>query len=188
VPLRGEGKLRAALDAFGIDARAAVALDLGASAGGFTRVLLERGATHVYAVDAGHGQLLGSLRADARVSNLEGTNLAALTPSLVPDPIEIVTADLSYVSLADAIPQLEGRVALAPRAHLVALVKPQFELGAPAPPRESAALAHAVHRAVSGIGGAGWNVRDVIESPVRGRRGAVEFLLHAIRASDSPRA
>jgi 23S rRNA (cytidine1920-2'-O)/16S rRNA (cytidine1409-2'-O)-methyltransferase len=110
VPLRGEAKLEAALAAFGVDVRGRVALDLGASAGGFTRALLRAGAARVYAVDAGYGQLLGSLRQDQRVVDLERTNLGALSAALVPDEVGVVTADLSYVPLAVALPQLAGRV------------------------------------------------------------------------------
>src|SRR5919201_1192651 len=110
--LRGEAKLRAALEEFRIDVRGRTALDVGAAAGGFTRVLLAAGAARVYAVDAGHGQLLGSLRQDERVVNLEATNLAALNRTLIPDVIEIVAIDLSYLPLREAAPQLR-RVALA---------------------------------------------------------------------------
>jgi 23S rRNA (cytidine1920-2'-O)/16S rRNA (cytidine1409-2'-O)-methyltransferase len=182
VPLRGETKLRAALNAFGVDVQHAIALDLGAAAGGFTVVLLERGAARVYAVDAGHGQLLGSLRRDPRVVDLERTNLGALSVELVPDRVDVVTADLSYVSLAQALPQLNGRIELASGARLIALVKPQFELGLANAPREQAVLADAVAAASGGVQPAGWQVLDVVESPVRGRHGAIEFLLYAIRA------
>ena len=102
--LRGEAKLAAALDAFDARVRGRVALDVGAAAGGFTRVLLTRGADRVFAVDAGHGQLRGELRQDPRVVNLERTNVAKLTRELVPDPIGIVTVDLSYLAIADALP------------------------------------------------------------------------------------
>jgi 23S rRNA (cytidine1920-2'-O)/16S rRNA (cytidine1409-2'-O)-methyltransferase len=180
-PLRGEAKLAAALDGFAIGVAGRVALDVGASAGGFTRVLLRRGALRVYAVDAGHGQLLGSLRQDERVVNLERTNLADLDARLVPDEIGVVTVDISYLSLTTAIPQLNGRVRLAPRADLVALVKPQFELGLGRPPSSAGTLAAALERAARGIVAAGWRIAATTESPVRGRRGAVEFLLHAVR-------
>ena len=176
-PLRGEAKLEAALAAFAVDVRGRVALDIGAAAGGFTRVLLRAGARGVYAVDAGHGQLLGSLRQDARVVNLERTNLAALDNGLVPETVDVVTIDLSYLALHLAVPQL-GAVAFAPNADAVALVKPQFELGLPEPPRDAAP---AVDRAASGFQRAGWQVLDAIESPVRGTRGSTEFLLHARR-------
>ena len=114
--LRGEAKLGPALDRFGIACAGRVALDVGAAAGGFTRALLDRGARRVYAVDAGHGQLLGSLRQDPRVVNLEATNLGALDARVVPDLIELFTIDLSYLSLTDAVPQLE-RVGIEPNAE-----------------------------------------------------------------------
>lgn len=180
VPLRGEAKLRAALRSFAIDVRGRVALDVGAAAGGFTRVLLEAGAGCVYAVDAGHGQLLGSLRQDSRVINLEGTNLGELNLHLVPQVIEVITLDLSYLALSNAVPQLEA-VRIAGDAEAVALVKPQFELGLSGPPRESGQLATAVSKAQSGFLAHGWHVPEWIESPVRGRHGSTEFLLHAAR-------
>jgi 23S rRNA (cytidine1920-2'-O)/16S rRNA (cytidine1409-2'-O)-methyltransferase len=103
-PLRGEAKLRAALAAFGVSPTGRVALDLGAAAGGFTRVLLQAGASRVYAVDAGYGQLLGSLRQDQRVVVLERVNLGDLDTSCVPEAIELFTIDLSYLSLHEAVP------------------------------------------------------------------------------------
>ena len=127
-PLRGAAKLSAALDQFRVTVEGRVALDLGASAGGFTSVLLARGVIRVYAVDAGHGQLLGSLRQDPRVINLESTNLARLDSKLVPEVVELVTVDLSFTALAVAIPQLDPAL-LGQKAELVALVKPMFELG-----------------------------------------------------------
>jgi 23S rRNA (cytidine1920-2'-O)/16S rRNA (cytidine1409-2'-O)-methyltransferase len=102
--LRGEAKLRAALAAFGVSPAGRVALDLGAAAGGFTRVLLQAGASRVYAVDAGYGQLLGSLRQDQRVVVLERVNLGDLDTSCVPEAIELFTIDLSYLSLHEAVP------------------------------------------------------------------------------------
>ena len=180
-PLRGEAKLRAALDAFDVPVEGRVALDAGASAGGFTRVLLEAGAQRVYAVDAGHGQLAGSLRQDQRVVNLEGVNLGELTRASVPDRVEVITLDLSYLSLALAVPQLE-RLDLDPSADLIALVKPMFELGLASAPTDAASLAEAVKRAEGGLRAAGWEPVAAIDSPVRGARGAVEALLHAKRA------
>jgi 23S rRNA (cytidine1920-2'-O)/16S rRNA (cytidine1409-2'-O)-methyltransferase len=178
--LRGGAKLRAALAEFAVPVEGRVALDAGAAAGGFTAVLLDAGAARVYAVDAGYGQLLGSLRQNPRVVNLERTNLGALTPELVPDPVELVTMDLSYLSVADAVPQLE-RVTLAPEADLVALVKPQFELHLATPPTDSESLVEALRLAERGIAAAGWTLVASIESPVRGTRGSTEFFVHAGR-------
>ena len=179
-PLRGEAKLRAALTSFRIDVVDRVALDVGAAAGGFTRVLLQAGARLVYAVDAGHGQLLGSLRQDPRVVNLEATNLAELNSDLVADVVDLFTLDLSYLALSEAVSQL-GPLRIADSAHAIALVKPQFELGLSEPPRDRAQLAKAVTKARAGFLAAGWHVPEWMESPVRGRRDSSEFLLHGIR-------
>jgi 23S rRNA (cytidine1920-2'-O)/16S rRNA (cytidine1409-2'-O)-methyltransferase len=179
-PLRGEAKLRAALAAFDVPVGDRVALDVGAAAGGFTRVLLEAGARRVYAVDAGHGQLLGSLRQDSRVVNLENVNLGKLTRVQVPERIEVVTLDLSYLAIAHAAPQLEP-LDLDGNADLIALVKPMFELGAARPPADPAAIRAAVARAEAGLAAAGWDAQGAVESPVRGSRGAVEWLVHARR-------
>lgn len=178
-PLRGEAKLRSALDAFGVRVTSRVALDVGSAAGGFVRVLLERGAARVYAVDAGFGQLLGSLRQDPRVVNLEATNVARLDETLIPDAVEVVTVDVSYLSLASAVAQL-GRVRKCPGADLVGLVKPMFELRLPGAPRDEATALRAAEQAARGIDAAGWRIRQGAPSPVRGARGSVEVFLHAV--------
>lgn len=185
VVLRGEAKLRVALQAFGVGVAGLTALDAGAAAGGFVRVLLEMGAARVYAVDVGHGQLLGSLRQDPRVVNLEATNLAQLDTIIVPDPIELVTLDLSYLSLASGVPYL-SRLRLAPDATLLALVKPMFELGLAQPPADDARLEEARRLAERGIGEAGWRVAGSIRSSVKGARGATEFWVHASRPVAHP--
>lgn len=179
--LRGEAKLTAALERFGVPVPGRVALDLGAAAGGFTRVLPRAGAARVYAVDAGFGQLLGSLRQEPRVVNLERTNVGALDRRLVPDRIDLVTADLSYLPLGRAVAQLNDLVPLAADADLLGLVKPQFELGLARRPTSPAELAAALAAATTGVETAGWTVRETMESPVLGSRGAIEFLLHAVR-------
>lgn len=181
--LRGTTKLRAALDAFGIDVADRVAVDIGASTGGFTGTLLDQGARRVYAVDVGHGQLLGSLRQNRRVVDLERTNLADLDRQRVPDIVDVMTIDLSYLSLARAVPQLE-RLAFAGDASLVALVKPMYELGLAAPPADTVTIAAAVAHGVGGIETAPWRVVDVIASPVRGGPGSIEHLVHARRRRD----
>lgn len=181
-PLRGEAKLRAALTGFDVRVAGRVCLDLGAAAGGFTRALLEAGASRVYAVDAGFGQLLGSLRQDARVVNLEATNVAALDRRLVPETIEVVTIDVSYLALAAAVAQLD-RVTIAPGADLVGLVKPMFELRLATAPTDPMLVDAATERAAVGIVAAGWEIRGAMPSPVLGGRGAVEALVHARRSS-----
>ena len=178
-PLRGEIKLRAALESFAISVSGRVALDVGASTGGFTRVLLDAGASRVYAVDAGHGQLLGSLRQDPRVVNLEATNVSALDAQLIPDAVGVVSVDVSYLALAAAVAQLD-RVQWAPPVDLVGLVKPMFELRLARAPVDPASVLEAGQRASAGITAAGWSVRALIPSPVLGARGAPEMLLHAV--------
>jgi 23S rRNA (cytidine1920-2'-O)/16S rRNA (cytidine1409-2'-O)-methyltransferase len=178
--LRGSAKLRAALDAFGVDVNGRVALDIGAAAGGFTTVLLEAGARLVYAVDAGHGQLLGSLRQHPRVVNLESVNVAELDSVLVPETVDVVSIDVSYLSVAGAAAQLD-RIALAVDAQLVALVKPMFELRAATAPTDRGSLDAALRAATEGVAAAGWDVQASIDSPVTGAHGAREMLLHARR-------
>lgn len=180
-PLRGEAKLRAALSGFDVHVSGRVCLDLGAAAGGFTRVLLEAGAARVYAVDAGFGQLLGSLRQDPRVVSLEATNVAALDIRLVPDAIEVVTIDVSYLALAAAVAQLD-RIAVAANADLIGLVKPMFELRLATAPSDPVLVDAATDRAAVGIVAAGWEIMGTMASPVLGGRGAVEALVHARRS------
>jgi len=183
MPLRGEAKLRAAIAAFSVVTNGRVAVDCGAAAGGFTRVLLAAGARRVYAVDAGYGQLRGSLRADGRVVTLERTNIAALTARIVPEAVDLVTMDLSYLAIAIAAPQLQG-LRFAADAELVALVKPQYELGLEHPPRLRADRRRAVAAAERGLRAAGWTPLGSIRSPVPGSRGAIEHLVHARRYRD----
>jgi 23S rRNA (cytidine1920-2'-O)/16S rRNA (cytidine1409-2'-O)-methyltransferase len=178
--LRGIVKLEHALRSFAIDVAGRIALDAGAAAGGFTTALLDAGAARVYAVDAGHGQLRGTLRQDARVVNLERTNIADVDSTLVPDAIDVVTLDLSYLAIASAVPALD-RLRFSVGAELVALVKPMFELGRDQLPTDRAALAEAVDVARRGTEDAGWRLVGDLESPVRGTRGAIEFFIHARR-------
>nr|MDQ3823305.1 hypothetical protein [Actinomycetota bacterium] len=179
-PFRGYEKLAAAFDRFGVDPTGAVALDAGAAAGGFTRLLLDRGAERVYAVEVGYGQLLGSLRQDPRVVNLERTNVGDLTRELVPDALDLVTLDLGYLALALGVPQLNV-LRFSPGAALVALVKPMSELGIGVLPTRQAEIDEAVARATAAMRVAGWAVLDTAESPIRGSRGAVEVFVHATR-------
>ena len=180
--LRGERKLEAALDRFGVDVRERICLDLGASAGGFTRVLLERGARRVFAVDVGYGQLRGDLRLDPRVVNMERTNVADL-PRVLPTGviIDLVTIDLSYLSLAESVPQLEP-MTFASGAEMVALIKPMYELGLAGPPTDEPEHERAINHAVRGVERGGtWRVVGTVASPVLGSRGAREWFLHARR-------
>jgi 23S rRNA (cytidine1920-2'-O)/16S rRNA (cytidine1409-2'-O)-methyltransferase len=180
--LHGREKLSFALEHFGVDATGRVAFDCGASTGGFTRALLDAGAARVYAVDAGFGQLLGSLRQDPRVVNLERTNIA---DARVPEAVDVVSLDLSYLSLADAMPQLA--IDLAAGADLLALVKPMFELHrGELPVDQLAALEESLELVRAAATRAGWSVVEGCRSPVLGRIGAVEGFLHARRAAPHP--
>ena len=145
-------------------------------------MLLERRAKLVYAVDAGHGQLRGSLRQEARVVNLEGVNLGSLDGRLVPEAVQLFTVDVSYLSLAAAVPQL-ARVPMPAAVELVALVKPMFELGLAFAPADDENVNRALELAVAGIERAGWSVAGTMASPVRGARGAREHLVYAVRKS-----
>jgi 23S rRNA (cytidine1920-2'-O)/16S rRNA (cytidine1409-2'-O)-methyltransferase len=176
--LRGVRKLGAALERWDVPLEGAVALDAGAAAGGFTQALLDAGAARVYAVDAGFGQLLGSLRQDPRVVNLERVNLGELDTALVPERIDAVTLDLGYLALAAGVPQLAS-VDIRPGAELVALVKPMFELGLGAAPEDRETLDAARAKAAAGIEAAGWETVDWIDSPVRGSKGTRELFIRA---------
>jgi len=177
-PLRGTIKLSHALTAFGVRAAGLVALDLGAAAGGFTQALLEAGAARVYAVDAGSGQLRGWLRADPRVINLERTNLARLGQRLIGEPVDLLTMDLSYLAVADAIGQVDRRI-LAPAAQLIALVKPTFELHSGQLADQPAQVTAAAMAATRALADHGWQVLGQEPSPAPGAKGAVEVFVHA---------
>ncbi|MCC7252265.1 TlyA family RNA methyltransferase [Hyphomicrobium sp.] len=182
---RGGLKLEAALDAFGLDPQGRVALDVGASTGGFTDVLLRRGAEHVFAVDVGHGQFNPRLAADPRVTSLEGQDVRALTVREVPRPVEAIVADVSFISLEKALPAALGLAA--PGAWLVALVKPQFEAGREAVGkggivRDASVREAQVDKIAAWIGGLpGWRVVGIVASPIAGGSGNQEFLLGARR-------
>lgn len=174
---RAGAKLEAALDAFGVDPSGLTCLDAGASTGGFTDVLLERGARVVYAVDVGRAQLVDRLRRDPRVVSMERTNLRELRS--LPEPIDLVTLDLSFISLRLVLPAVRGL--LVPGGRVVALVKPQFEAGREAVPRGGVVRDPAVHREVllrfgEDAAAAGFVPAAVIRSPVIGTEGNVEFL------------
>ena len=178
---RGALKLRHALESFDLDPAGAVAIDLGASTGGFSEILLERGAAEVWAIDVGHGQLAPRLRGAPRLRLIEGLNARDLTAEHVPPPDWIV-ADLSFISLAKALPPA---LALArPGATLVALIKPQFEVG-PAfvgkggLVRDPQAVADARGSVALFLRSEGWTVLDLTTSPILGGDGNTEFLIAA---------
>jgi 23S rRNA (cytidine1920-2'-O)/16S rRNA (cytidine1409-2'-O)-methyltransferase len=183
---RGGLKLDHALKHFGLDVAGRVALDLGASTGGFTDVLLAHGAGKVYAVDVGHGQLAWKLRQDARVVVLEKTNVRELDRGLIPEPIGAIVADLSFISLKTALP---AALALAaPGALVVALVKPQFEAGREQVGKGGIVTDATVHEAVcrdieAWLGDQpDWQVLGLTESPITGADGNREFLIAARKA------
>jgi 23S rRNA (cytidine1920-2'-O)/16S rRNA (cytidine1409-2'-O)-methyltransferase len=179
--LRGTVKLRAALVRFGASVSGRVCLDMGAAAGGFTAALLEAGARRVYAVDVGYGQLAGWLRQDSRVMNLERTNVADLGPGLVPEALEVISLDLSYLALADAIPQLVS-LDLSDGAQLIALVKPTFELHASSMIVDGDVIDKAVAVAMAAAESCGWSVDDT-SVLVRGGGGAREVFIYGTRRS-----
>ncbi len=175
---RAGAKLEHALDAFGIDPSGLACLDAGASTGGFTDVLLARGARVVYAVDVGRAQLIQRLRDDPRVVNMERTNLRELTH--LPEPIDLATLDLSFISLRLVLPAV--RNLLTDAGRVVALVKPQFEAGRADVPRGGVVTDPAVHERVvnevmRAAREAGFEPGMVEPSPITGTDGNVEFLL-----------
>ncbi len=178
---RGGVKLTAALDHFGLDPKNRVCLDIGASTGGFSHVLLERGAKNVYAVDVGRGQLHASLRARPEILSLEATDIRSLSPQQLPEPPDLVVIDVSFISLKLVLPSV---LALTKRpTQLVALIKPQFEAGRANLKKGVVRDTH-VHQAVCDdiitfTVGLGWHVLGVIPSPVTGGDGNREFLLGA---------
>ena len=177
---RGGDKLAPVLDAFGVSPRGRICLDVGASTGGFTQCLLERGASRVYAVDAGHGQLDAALRADGRVVVMEKTNARHLVAAAFPDPPELATVDVSFISLEKVLPAVY-RV-LAPAGEAVTLVKPQFEVGRGMVGKGGVVRDPSYHHAVVTRVARfavlhGWHVRGVAASPLKGPKGNREFFL-----------
>ncbi len=180
---RGGVKLSAALDHFGFDPGGAVCLDVGASTGGFTQVLLARGARQVVAIDVGHGQLHASLRAHACLIAIEDTDIRKLNHAQLPEPPDFVTVDVSFISLKHVLP---SALALARRpARLIALIKPQFEVGR-AHVKKGVVRNPEVHAQACAdisdlVASLGWNAAGVIPSPIAGGDGNREFLIGARR-------
>ena len=177
---RGGMKLAHAIEQFGIDVRDKVCADIGASTGGFTDVLLKNGARRVYAIDVGYGQIDASLRNDPRVVNREKVNARYLEAGDFDEPVDFVSIDVSFISLTLILPA----VAKFLRGELVALIKPQFEVGKAdvgkgGIVRDDAKRAAAVEAVVSFARSIGFDVKRVIESPIKGAEGNVEFLMHA---------
>ena len=180
---RGAFKLEKAIEAFHLDIKNKVFLDVGASTGGFTEVLLMQGASKVYAIDVGHDQLAQKLRDDARVINLEGTNIKDLTE--LPELADGAVMDLSFISITKVLTQVKQL--LKPGAFLMALVKPQFEAGLERLPKDGVVKDDKVRQdilneVVEFAKQNGWSHLQSITSPIEGKNGNVEFLAHFIRS------
>jgi 23S rRNA (cytidine1920-2'-O)/16S rRNA (cytidine1409-2'-O)-methyltransferase len=186
---RGAHKLIGALDAFGVEVDGRRCLDAGASTGGFTEVLLDRGAREVVAADVGYGQLAWSLRSDPRVTVLERTNVRALTPEIIGGPVDLIVADLSFISLATVLPALVSCASA--DADIVPMVKPQFEVGKDRvgpggvvsdPAVRAETVLSVAHRAAE----LDWQTVDVTSSPLPGPSGNVEFFLRLRARTEDP--
>ena len=169
---------------FKVSVEGRIALDVGASTGGFTDCLLQHGCSKVYAVDVGYGQMAWKLRQDPRVVVIERTNIRAVDPSLIPAPVDIVVIDASFISLEKVIPSIMQF--LKPGSELIALIKPQFEVGKGQVGkggivRDEAARAAAVEKVAAFVQETGLDVQGVIPSPITGQDGNVEFLIHAVQ-------
>jgi 23S rRNA (cytidine1920-2'-O)/16S rRNA (cytidine1409-2'-O)-methyltransferase len=179
---RGGLKLEAALREFKIDVSGSTALDVGASTGGFTDCLLQRGAAKVYAVDVGYGQMAWKIRQDPRVVVIERSNIREAGPSLIPEPVDIVVIDVSFISLEKVVPSVLQF--LKPGSGLIALIKPQFEVGKEQVGkggivRDEEARKAAVNRITEFVLAAGLDIQGIIPSPITGQDGNVEYLVHA---------
>ena len=177
---RGGMKLAHALKEFGADVTGKVCADIGASTGGFTDVMLKSGAARVYSIDVGYGQLDASLRNDPRVINREKVNARYLQPENFDEPIDFVSIDVSFISLTLILPAVASFL----RGELVALIKPQFEVGKHdvgkgGIVRDEEKRAAVVQTVVAFARGAGFDVKGVIESPIKGAEGNVEYLMWA---------
>ncbi len=182
---RGGLKLAHAIEHFGIDPDGYVCIDVGASTGGFTDVLLQHGAARVYAVDVGHGQLAWKLRSDDRVQVLEKTNARYLSTEHVPEPVDLVVCDASFIGLRTVLPA--AMTLTKDDARLIALIKPQFEAGREHVGKGGVVRDPDVHVSVCEDirqwvqGAANWTVEGIVESPITGPEGNVEFLISAVK-------
>ncbi|MFH1653002.1 MAG: TlyA family RNA methyltransferase [Pseudomonadota bacterium] len=181
---RGGVKLAGALEHFKIDVKDKICIDAGASTGGFTDCLLKAGATKIYAIDVGYGQLSWELRNDSRVVVLERTNIRTIDPKLIPDTIDLIVADLSFISLTLVFESFDKFIA--PGAQIIALIKPQFELPKEKIEkggivRDDAARGEAVEKVRKAGEARGWKFKGIKESPIKGAKGNVEYLIHFIK-------
>ena len=183
---RGGLKLARALSLYGINVDRKVCIDIGASTGGFTDCLLQHGAAKVYAVDVGYGQLAWKLRQDPRVMVVERTNIREMSPSVISDRVDIAVIDVSFISLEKVIPAVDPL--LGPGAVLVALIKPQFEVGRGTVGkggivRDESAREAAKDRVTAFVAEQGYEIRGVTPSPITGQDGNVEYLLVAVKTA-----
>lgn len=188
---RGGHKLAAALDAFAIDPAGRICLDVGASTGGFTDVLLQRGAARVYALDVGYGQLADSLRHDPRVVSIEHTNARVIDAATLAEPVSIVVVDVAFISLGLVLGPISRTLDPVVGGDVVVLVKPQFEAG-PGAARGGVVRDPLVHlevleRIATRAGELGYAIRGVVASPILGPKGNREFLLHLTLGADARR-
>ena len=187
---RGGLKLEKAIDNFGLDLNGAVAMDIGASTGGFTDCMLQNGAKKVYSIDVGYGQFAWKLRTDERVVNLERTNMRKVTREQVPDAIDFFSVDVSFISLRLILPV--ARELMAENAEAVCLIKPQFEAGREKVGKKGVVRDPSVHvEVVRGIFDfclqSGFDVLNLDFSPIKGPEGNIEYLIH-LKKSDDPKA
>jgi 23S rRNA (cytidine1920-2'-O)/16S rRNA (cytidine1409-2'-O)-methyltransferase len=183
---RGGLKLEAALKDFKVDVTGLVALDVGASTGGFTDCLLQHGSRKVYAVDVGYGQIAWKVRQDPRVVVIERVNIREMDPSLVPEPIDLAVIDVSFISLEKVVPAVMKF--LKPDARIIALIKPQFEVGrgqvgTGGIVRDEVMRTAAVERVRTMFVQEGFDVRGIIPSPITGQDGNVEYLIYGVRTN-----
>jgi 23S rRNA (cytidine1920-2'-O)/16S rRNA (cytidine1409-2'-O)-methyltransferase len=181
---RGGLKLEAALREFNVSVKGRTALDVGASTGGFTDCLLQNGCTKIYAIDVGYGQMAWKLRQDPRVVVIERTNIRTMDPSLIHAPVDIVVIDASFISLEKVIPSIMQF--LKPGSELIALIKPQFEVGKGQVGKGGIVRDEGQRAAVNDkvkifFQESGLHVIGLIQSPITGQDGNVEFLIHAVR-------
>lgn len=185
---RGGIKLEKAIQVFGLDVQDMIGVDIGASTGGFTDCLLQHGAQKVYAIDVGYGQLHWKLRRDPRVVNLERTHILKLDWTKIEDSIDIVTIDLSFISLTKVLPHLKEH--LSPSTTIVMLVKPQFEVGRHEVGRGGVVRdKHKIEKALEKVkkcaGGLGYKIKGIIPSPITGQKGNIEYFFYINRSLET---
>jgi 23S rRNA (cytidine1920-2'-O)/16S rRNA (cytidine1409-2'-O)-methyltransferase len=186
---RGGLKLEKALDTFGVDPAGKTCLDCGASTGGFSDCLLQRGAAKLYAIDVGYGQLAWPIRSDPRVVVMERTNIRYVTAEQVPDPIDLASLDVSFISLRLVLPAVKEL--LAPAGEIVCLIKPQFEAGKEKVGKKGVVRDPETHKEVlrafrENAESLGLGLRGLTFSPIKGPEGNIEYLGHLIRGEAAP--